>query len=191
MNSPTLFPLDAKSKEVKQSRRFVNARKNLVDNDFYPTPESATIAILKREKFVGEVWEPACGDGAISRVLIDHGYSVCSTDLIDRGYGEGGVDFLRTSRKSDNIMTNPPFSHGNKFIHQAITHARKKVVFLLRLNYLSSQARKKFFTKALPLPFARLYIHSARIPFGPSTMMDFAWFVWDADHKGKPIVEWI
>lgn len=169
----------------------VNNRKNNVDHDFYPTPPSATKQILKLEKFTGEVWEPACGDGAISKVLLLHQYSVKSTDLIDRGFGTGGVDFLRSKYVSDNIMTNPPFVVGNKFIHQAITHARNKVVFLLRLSYLTSKTRKKFFENSPGLPFARLYVHSARIPFGPSTMMDFAWFVWDKDHTGTPTIQWI
>jgi len=41
------------------------------------------------ESFEGQIWEPACGDGAISRVLEAAGYQVISTDLIDRGYGQG------------------------------------------------------------------------------------------------------
>jgi len=188
----TLFPItDSADPNQKQSRRMVNNRRNNIDHDFYPTPPIATIAILKHESFIGGVWEPACGDGAMSEVLISHGYDVLSSDLIDRGYGKPGVNFLRSSMISDNIMTNPPFKHGNKFIHQALTHARNKVVFLMRLNYLASQGRKKFFGPKSPMPFARVYIHSKRIPFGPSTMMDFAWYVWDREHVGKPTMEWI
>ena len=55
--------------------------------DFYATPPEATRALLSVEDFDGLVWEPACGHGAISRVLVNAGYSVVSTDLIDRGYG--------------------------------------------------------------------------------------------------------
>ncbi len=185
----TLFPIEKSYKS--KHRRLANSRNNNVEHDFYPTPPSAVHQILSFEKFTGDVWEPACGDGAISKVLEQHNYTVISTDLIDRGYGKGGMDFLRSSQTADNIMTNPPFALGNKFIHHAITHARHKVVFLLRLSYLSSKTRKKFFTKSPGLPFARVYIHSARIPFGPSTMMDFCWLVWDADHVGAPTIHWI
>ena len=37
--------------------------------DFFPTPAWATHALLENEHFEGEVWECACGDGAMSRVL--------------------------------------------------------------------------------------------------------------------------
>ena len=56
------------------------------ENDFYPTPKWATEQLLKYEKFDGDIWEPACGDGAISEVLKEHGYTVTSSDIIDRGY---------------------------------------------------------------------------------------------------------
>jgi hypothetical protein len=37
--------------------------------------------------------------GSISEVLIEHGHDVISTDLVDRGYGTGGVDFLLEWRR--------------------------------------------------------------------------------------------
>lgn len=82
--------------------------------EFYPTPPEATRALLSVERFEGSIWEPACGDGAISRELEAAGYEVISTDLIDRGYGTGGVDFLKTTEPlARNIVTNPPYgTHG-------------------------------------------------------------------------------
>lgn len=82
--------------------------------EFYPTPPEAVRALLSVEQFEGSVWEPACGDGAISKVLEKAGYSVISTDLIDRGFGRGGYDFLKsTTPLARNIITNPPYgTHG-------------------------------------------------------------------------------
>ena len=60
-----------------------------VPHDFYPTPPEAVRALLSVETFEGSIWEPACGDGAISKVLLEAGHEVVSTDLIDRGYGAG------------------------------------------------------------------------------------------------------
>jgi hypothetical protein len=37
--------------------------------DFFPTPRWATFALIENEKFNGEIWECACGDGTMSRVL--------------------------------------------------------------------------------------------------------------------------
>ena len=64
------------------------------DHDFYPTPPEAVRALLSVEQFDGLIWEPACGDGAIAKELARHDHSVHPTDLIDRGYGIGGLDFL-------------------------------------------------------------------------------------------------
>lgn len=82
--------------------------------EFYPTPPEATRALLSVEAFEGDIWEPACGDGAISKVLEAAGYQVVSTDLIDRGYGAGGNNFLKSDKPlAKNIITNPPYgTHG-------------------------------------------------------------------------------
>jgi hypothetical protein len=81
---------------------------NREKDDYYITaPEK----LLSVEKFDGPVWEPCCGEGHISRVLLDAGYDVVSTDLVDRGYGEPRVDFLLEWRTlAPNIVTNPPFA---------------------------------------------------------------------------------
>jgi hypothetical protein len=87
----------------------------LVEDDGEGMEESDLL--LAVEKFNGGIWEPACGDGSISKELEAAGYAVHSTDLIDRGYGTGGVDFLLDYRTSaDNIVTNPPFKFAEEFV---------------------------------------------------------------------------
>src|SRR5689334_1635219 len=98
----------------------------------------------------------------MSKVLERYGYQVKSTDLIDRGYGQGGIDFLRTNTMTDNIVTNPPFSLAPKFVHHALLHTRNKVAMILRLNFLETKSRKKLFTEH---PFCRLYVFCERVPF--------------------------
>ena len=61
-------------------------------DDFYPTPFVAIEALLDHESFDGDIWEPACGDGAISAPVSLY-HNVISTDLNDYGFGESGVDF--------------------------------------------------------------------------------------------------
>lgn len=92
----TLFdiPNETKAKHHRV-RLLVGARNNRKEHDFYPTPEIATVRFLEKEKFSGEIWEPACGDGSMSRVLESYGYQVKSTDLIYRGYGGGGRGFFK------------------------------------------------------------------------------------------------
>jgi hypothetical protein len=58
--------------------------------DFYATPNWVTEALLRHVRFRGPVWEPCCGDGAMSTVLEAHHYKVVSTDIADRGFGPPG-----------------------------------------------------------------------------------------------------
>src|SRR6266513_1069803 len=74
--------------------------------DFFPTPRWATYALIDNEKFSGDVWECACGDGAMSTVLEEAVPHVRSTDLYERGYGDAGHDFLKASKRAGNIVTN-------------------------------------------------------------------------------------
>jgi hypothetical protein len=186
-----LFDLPATGTARRTLQRMGGSRNNNVDGDFYPTPPSATVALLEREAFTGGIWEPACGDGAMSRVLEEWGYRVRSSDLYNRGYGESGVDFLRCVDRAENIVTNPPFKYANQFIHKALTKADHKVALLLRLNYLESQTRKKFFSNHEAFPFKKVWVFSERIPFTGSNMMAFAWFVWERDYTGEPTIGWI
>ena len=64
-------------------------------HDYYATEPKATELLLAEESFAPVIWECACGEGHMAKVLEEHGYQVISTDLIYRGYGkEEPVDFL-------------------------------------------------------------------------------------------------
>lgn len=60
-------------------------------NDYYATDPIAIDALLQGEAEINhKVWECSAGEGHLSERLIELGYEVRSTDLIDRGYGQGG-----------------------------------------------------------------------------------------------------
>ena len=82
------------------------------DRDFYPTPAWVTEALRRRVRLPTGIWEPCCGNGAMAQVLEGHGHRVVGTDLVDRGYGEAGRDFLVETQLPDGvaaIVTNPPY----------------------------------------------------------------------------------
>ena len=84
------------------SFRACNTRsKDAEENDYYATEPKATELLLELEQFSPYIWEPACGEGHISKVLEEHGHTVVSTDLIDRGFGTGDVDFLKQTLSFD------------------------------------------------------------------------------------------
>ena len=71
-------------------------------NDFYATEPRAIDALLEYKgiQLPHVIWEPSCGTGELSKRLIEKGYDVISTDLVDRGYGMGGGKFLRADSYS-------------------------------------------------------------------------------------------
>jgi len=171
--------------------------------DFYRTPRVAVEKLLDVEAFDGPIYEPACGDGAISEVLIERGYRVLSTDLVDRGYGLSGVNFLGPLPSLEvapkHLITNPPFRRMEEFAVRALNVVPGKVALLGRLLWLEGEARhRRLFAVAPP---ARVWIFSKRVNLarggdprwrdGEGGMVAFAWYVWDPDHFGAPELGWI
>jgi hypothetical protein len=92
--------------------------------DNFSTPNYATELLVP---FIPEnikyIWEPACGDGKISNVLVSHNYSVFSTDI---KYGDNFLtkDFTDYTMASKNIaiITNPPYSLKIKFFRKCVEY---------------------------------------------------------------------
>lgn len=164
--------------------------------DFYPTPQWATVALTQNERFFGDIWEPACGDGAMARVIEAAGYRVEASDLYDRGYGETGIDFLESSRKAHNIVTNPPFNAAEGFVSKCLELAERKFALLLRLAFLEGANRQR--SIFLHTPPTRVWVFSERITFYPANVQKrgsgttaYAWFVWDLDNIGSTELKWL
>lgn len=169
-------------------------------DDFYSTPRSAIEQFLQKEPFHGGVWEPACGDGAISRVLVERHHDVYSTDLIDRGYGQGGIDFLMEYKcLRRNIVTNPPFKLATEFARHAlnIVPAGGKVAMLAKIGLIEGPTREDIHAH-----LARVYVIRRRVTFlkdgkefsrsnGKGGIHTYAWFVWDRAHVGPVKLDWL
>ena len=175
-----------------------------VENDFYATDPQSVKALLDFEDFNnGTILEPCCGQGHISQTLIDNTNSmVDSYDLIDRGYGIGNTDFLKSEFINyDYIVTNPPFILAKEFVTKSLEIANKKVAMFLKIQFLEGQSRKEWFKQT---PLKTVYVFSKRQDplrngeaLNPKTgkkwgsTMCFCWFVWEIGYKGKPQIEWI
>lgn len=163
--------------------------------DFFPTPAWATYALIDNESFRGDIWESACGDGAMSEVLSETGNKVISSDLYDRGYGEADHDFLETWRRAPNIVTNPPYNAAEGFVRSGLDRSERKFALLLRLAFLEGANRQRtIFTEAPP---SRVWVFSERITFYPAGAVQkgsgttaYAWFVWDKDAPGATELKW-
>jgi len=188
---------DTRQPKKISSRNLAGSSEGRPEADFYPTPSSAVEALLSKETFVGSIWENSCGDGAICRALEAAGYrDIIATDLIDRGYGEVGHDFLTSSYTADNVVMNPPFSLAQQFVELSLARTTGKVAMLGKLVFLEGQKRKPFFEST---PLKTVYVFSKRVNFYrngergsySTSTMAFAWFVWEHGYSGEPTISWL
>lgn len=174
-----------------------HSTKEREQNDYYATDPVALELLLQKEQFSKNIWECACGEGHLSRVLEKNGYHTYSTDLVNRGYGIGGVDFLAVNQKFDgDIVTNPPYKYAKEFVEHAIDLVEDghKVAMLMRLLFLEGKSRRELFEKYPP---KCVYVSSGRIncpkngDFGGATgAVAYAWFIWEKGYNGETIVKW-
>lgn len=169
--------------------------------DYYATDPAAVVALLEREEFDGPIWEPACGGGHISEQLINCGFRVRSTDIVNRGYFRQNetFDFLEEDRVFyGDIITNPPYKYAAEFVEHALelTTAGSKVAMFLKLTFLEGAKRKTLFDKYPP---KTVYVFRNRIdcwkngiePVKPSKAVCYAWFVWEYGYTGETVIKWI
>jgi hypothetical protein len=172
-----------------------------VENDFYATSPTAIDALAKAEKLPSNanIWECACGIGDLSKRLEEYGFNVISTDLVDRGYGEGNIDFLKqTQLYAPCILTNPPYKYCLEFAEHAVHNLKCDEYYgFHKLTFLESQKRGLFFDTYPP---AEILVFRKRIQvakngepekFKEPSAVCYAWFIWRKGFTGKPEIGWI
>lgn len=171
--------------------------------DFYATDPNTLKIFLDKLKEDGIelhnlIWECACGQGHLSKVLIEGGYEVLSTDLVDRGYGSR-ADFLQASPGwNGDILTNPPYKFAKEFVEKAleIIPIGKYAIFLLKIQFLEGQDRFKMFKQYPP---KYVYVNSKRqtcyingdMTKKMSSASCYCWFIWEKGYYGEPTVRWL
>lgn len=178
------------------------------ERDFYPTEPWVTEALCSAVEFDnrGILWEPACGDGRMSKVLDRWHAAVVSSDIADYGYGETGRDFLdpgtwawlqnRRAGQLAAIVTNPPFDLAVKFILRALELTKPsegKVAILQRHEFLAPKSNHLLFRR--PFPFAAKLVLPCRPRWSDadkaSPRFPYAWYLWDWRHQGPPILRYL
>lgn len=172
------------------------------EDDFYATCPTAIPPLMGLLGWTGGgkvIWENSCGQGHLSEALKIYGHKVLSTDLVDRGYSFGGIDFLQPtifdSGQYDAIIMNPPYKHALEFIRKSLTIAPIVCAFL-RLAFLESEKRKTFFAENPPKYVA---VFSQRVPCSKnalfpkdeSSVQCYAWYIWQQGYEGDTIIKWI
>lgn len=167
--------------------------------DYYATEPKATEWLCKLESFKGPILEPSCGEGHIANVLMAHGYEVECRDLVDRGFGISGKDFLaidNTTWQGD-IITNPPYKFALEFVRKALAIIPNghKVAMFLKIQFLEGKARRKLFDSTPP---KTVWVSSSRLKCAMNgdfeamtgSAASYACFVWEKGYQGDTVVKW-
>jgi hypothetical protein len=180
---------------VKRAQSIVGQSEGRPEDDFYPTPSGATLGLLEVERFTGPIWEPACGQGHITEVLLKNGFQVWSSDKIDYGYGDETKDFFSYYRRmSPTIITNPPFKRAVDFAKKALELRVDKIALLLKLAFLEGVERSYWLEES---GLRRVFVFRNRLtmarngePLQSGGMIAFAWYIWELGYTGQPEVGW-
>lgn len=163
-----------------------------IEADAYFTPPENVDVLLAHMSLHKKVWEPACGDGAISSRLGEYGHEVVSSDLNNYGFAEqiGTFDFLTAGLPDPGIraiVTNPPYGEMvEKFIRHGLAlmkPVKGQLALFLRNEYDCGKNRMDLF--GLP-PFHKKIVVTKRPKWiagsTGSPRHNYAWFIWDWRH---------
>ena len=169
-------------------------------NDYYATdPQAIDFLLSSGAELSHNLWECACGEGHLSKRLLERGYDVRSTDLVYRGFGVGGVDFLSVYAPFDgDIITNPPYKYAKEFVEHAldIITPGNNVFMFLKLQFLEGKGRKELYDRQ---ELKTVYISRSRIKCAKngkfeeisSSAVAYGWFQFQKGYIGDPVIKWI
>lgn len=174
------------------------------ENDYYATDSVAIDKLLNGGgKPYYKIYEPACGEGHLAKRLEELGYEVVASDLIDRGYGKGGVDFLNLDKKNldRDILTNPPYKFASEFVEKGLDVVAdgRSVWMFLKLQFLEGKKRRELFDKGC---LKHVYVSSERILCAKNgdfeamkasggSAVAYMWAQFQKGYKGETTLSWI
>lgn len=174
-------------------------------DDYYATDPSAIDSLVANISLPQKIWECACGEGHLSERLKSLGYTVFSSDLVDRGYGIGGVNFLLSKEIPHDvtcILTNPPYRYAAEFVIHALhlLPANGLCCMFLKTLFLEGKARYDKIYSITPPKF--VFQFSSRVLCAKNGDFDkmrasggsaisYAWFVWEKGYVGDTVIRWI
>jgi hypothetical protein len=148
--------------------------------DLYGTPPEATNLLLPYLKPFKKIWEPCCGFGAISAVLLRGGWEVVASDI------STGLDALSSLplewQEVDAIVTNPPYTQKTEFLARCYALGRP-FALLLPCDLVNKHRTALFRVHGVQLIVPDKRIQFLRFAGGgvsraSSPNMGSCWFTW-------------
>lgn len=172
------------------------------ERDFYATAPLAVRGLMELEKFDKNIWEPACGLNHITNILIENGYNVRFSDIVDRS-AEQNIEIYDFLSNKDiwegDIITNPPYKYASEFVEKALETVTEghKVAMFLKLSFLETKKRYELFQK---YPIKKIYVASNRLGCAKNGEFDgkdniasavcYCWFIWEKGYRGETTIDW-
>ena len=173
--------------------------------DYYATSPDAIDKLATKFDIPHKVWEPCCGEGALSQRLIELGHDVYSSDIVDRGYGDV-MDFLSLEayghrNEFDCILTNPPYKQVTECILRALELLSDGgyACFFLKTTALEGRKRYEQIYRNTPpflvLQFVDRILCAKNGDFVQAkkdgSAVSYAWFIWKKGFRGSTTIDWI
>ena len=186
--------------QKRQSHIFEKAK-----HGHYVEPSWCSERLFEEIKFVGPIWDPACGWGTITTAAKNASYKVMGSDIVDRkrhklGRGFFKLDFLKEASKlpsgTFSIITNPPFDHCEEFARKALNVGAKQVAMIMLVRRLNAARWLR------ELPLSRVLLLTPRPSMPPASWIaagnkpgggtqDFVWTIFEAGYRGEPRLGWL
>lgn len=158
--------------------------------DFYPSEAQLVDKLLTDYLHIpshATVFEPCCGDGAISNYLKLHGIQCTTNDLdtfrtADFHYDCSIPNAWSSFGTFDWVVTNPPYSLADEIVPLCWEHCDEGMAMLLRLSWLEPCKTRREFLKSTSRFLSDLIVLNPRPKFRSDTngtdSITSAWFVW-------------
>jgi hypothetical protein len=165
--------------------------------DHYIEPAWVTEKLLAFEKFSGPIFDPCCGAGTIVTAARKMGRSAYGADIVDRGLDGALIeDFLASTARHENVVTNPPFRNVAAITRHALKLADRKVAVLLPVARLNAA---HWLTGT---PLRKVWLLSPRPSMPPGDVLkaggkasggktDFCWLVFTQGWLGPAEIGWL
>ena len=179
-------------------------QKPLAPQSWYWEPPEVTVALFDAAAeigftFTGPIHDPCCGSGRIPIVARSYGYEATGSDLVDRGFGVGGVDFFEDWTPRETLIFNPPGGGqadptlSTRFVLHALDLAQQ-VAVIVPVPWQCGQGRRdKLFTPRPPVWILALADRPSMPPGGTDIpakggTADYCWILWERGFAG--ITSW-
>ena len=166
------------------------------ENDYYPTPQWATVHLLEALPTIAAPWvEPCVGTGDIADVVRQQCAAGVTGD-IDRAhtadvYGDAAApptwdafeDLIGTAPAW--CITNPPFNQASRILPLAMERCTLGVIALLRLSYLEPCGNRNHWLEQHQDRLSLLFLPK-RVSFtgdGQTDNVATAWFIWGKERR--------